>query len=154
MYPKNIFRAILWAGLVVGTADIAAAFLHYFIVTGKNPERVLWFIASGIWGKNAYSGGLSMAVAGLILHYLIAYAFTFLFFFIYPRLNLASKNKILTGLFYGIFIWLIMNLIVVPLSNTQKIGFSIKPTVIGIFILVVAIGIPLSFIAGRFYSRK
>ncbi|HTQ63625.1 MAG TPA: hypothetical protein VMI12_02455 [Puia sp.] len=154
MYQKNIFRSILWAGFLVGAADIVAAFLHYIIATGKNPERVLWFIASGVWGKDAYSGGLQMAVAGLLLHFLIAYAFTILFFFLYPRLNLGSKNKIVIGSLYGIFIWLVMNLIVVPLSNTQKFGFSIKQTAIGIFILIIAIGIPLSFIAGRFFSKE
>jgi len=153
MYPKNIFRTILWAGFLVGAADIVAAILHYMIATGKNPERVLWFIASGICGKDAYAGGSQMAVAGLLLHFLIAYAFTILFFFLYPRLNLASKNQIVIGCLYGIFIWLLMNLIVVPLSNTQKFGFSIKQTAIGVIILIVAIGIPLSFIANRFFSK-
>ena len=154
MYPKNAFRTILWAGFLVGSADIVAAFVHYVIATGKNPERVLWFIASGVWGKNAYSGGSLMAAAGLLLHFVIAYAFTILFFFIYPRLNFLSNNKIVVGLSYGIFIWLVMNLIVVRLSNTQKFPFSINQTAIGIFILTAAIGIPLSFIASRFYSKR
>jgi uncharacterized membrane protein YagU involved in acid resistance len=35
--------------------------------------------------------------------------------------NLSPKYKIIAGLFYGILIWLIMNLVVMPLSNVRQI---------------------------------
>jgi hypothetical protein len=68
----NNFSKILKAGLIVGTLDILAAFIQYAIKTGKNPTVVLKFIASGVFGKEAFNGGTMMNVYGLIFHFVIA----------------------------------------------------------------------------------
>jgi hypothetical protein len=115
---NNLFLKIIKAGVIVGTLDILAAFIYYFIKTGgKNPIDILKFIASGIFGKEAYSGGKMMILSGLILHYVIAFTFTIFFFWLFPKITIFSKYKILAGVSYGIFIWVVMNLVVVPLSN-------------------------------------
>jgi uncharacterized membrane protein YagU involved in acid resistance len=56
----------------------------------------------------------------------------------------------LTGVVYGIFIWLVMNLIVVPLSNTGSWPFTIDNAVINATILSACIRLPLSYLAHRF----
>lgn len=151
---NNLFLKIIKAGLLVGTLDILAAFIHYIIVSGKsNPLIVLKFIASGIFGNEAFSDGNIMIIAGLILHYIIALGFTLFFFWLFPKLNLLSKNKILTGITYGIFIWLIMNIVVVPLSHTPDQPFDVVSAFINVVILVVCIGIPLSLMANSFYKK-
>lgn len=149
--PPKFFRTVALAGLLVGTLDISAAFIQFVIQTGRNPIRILWFIASGILGKSAYNGSAITAIFGLLLHFFIAYCFTFLFILIYPHINFLSKNIVISGIIYGIFIWLIMNQIVVPLSNTQKFGFSWTQALIACSILILAIGIPLSIIAKKYY---
>lgn len=151
---NNLFLKIIKAGIIVGTLDILSAFIYYFIRTGgKSPFDVLKFIASGIFGKEAYSGGNMMILLGLILHYVIAFAFTIFFFWLYPKITIFSENKILAGTFYGIFIWVVMNLIVVPLSNIPNRPFNIANAIINVIILIVCIGIPLSFMANTFYNK-
>jgi hypothetical protein len=138
---------ILQAGLLTGTLDIAAALIQYYIKTEKNPEPVLKFIASGVFGNEAFSGGSIMSLYGLIFHFIIAFAFTLFFFWVFPKMKLLSKNRILTGIGYGIFIWLVMNLLVLPLSKTPKLPFTLSGAAIAIGILIVCIGLPLAFLA-------
>ncbi|WP_378410574.1 DUF1440 domain-containing protein [Rhodocytophaga aerolata] len=151
---KNGITIRVKAGVVVGTLDILAAFLHYFISTGETRvSNVLKFIASGIFGNQAFAQGNTMVVAGLFFHYLIAFAFTLFFFWVYPKINLFSKSTILTGILYGIFIWLVMNLVVVPLSNTPSQPFTLLNTLINALILIACMGIPLSLMAHSFYKK-
>ena len=150
---RNFWRTILLSGLLVGSLDITAALVQFYIKTGKEPQIVLKYIASAVFGKDAYAGGNKMAIYGLLFHFLIAFIWTIFFFLIYPKLKLLSWNRVITGVLYGIFIWIIMNLVVVPMSNAAVTGgFNIKQAIIAALILTGAIGLPLSFIAHRFYS--
>ena len=146
---------ILQAGLIAGTLDILSAFIYYFIKSGKTNFLVIFkFIASGIFGKDAGAGGTAMILAGLILHYAIAFSFTIFFFWLYPKVNVMSKNRVVTAIVYGLFVWAIMNLIVVPLSDTVHRPFNVENAIINMGILIVCIGIPLSFMANAFFSNK
>ena len=151
---ENKSSAVVKAGLLVGTLDILAAFIYYFIMSkNKDVSIVLKFIASGLFGKDAFSGGNGMIVAGLFLHYTIAFAFTFFLFWLFPRVKVFSKNKIITGIAYGVFIWMVMNLIVVPVSNIGKQPFDTVNTIINMLILISCLGIPLSIRANSYYKK-
>jgi hypothetical protein len=145
---------IIRAALFVGTLDILAAFLLYFLQTGKNPVGILNFIASGIFGKAAFSRGNLMPMAGLFFHYVIALAFTVFFFMIFIKLNKILKNKLLIGIIYGVFIWVVMNTIIGPLSNIPKRSFDMINAILNILILITCMGIPLSFIVAKFYKNN
>jgi hypothetical protein len=139
---------LIKAWLLVGTLDILCAFGFYFIKTGsKNVEVVLKFVATGVFGKSAMTGGADMIIAGLIFHYCIAFAFTCFFFFLYTKLSLISSHPILAGIIYGIAVWAVMNLIVVPLSHVPARPFDPINAIINAAILVLCIGMPLAFIA-------
>jgi hypothetical protein len=155
MPMKNKYQEIFKAWLLVGTMDILAAFILVYIRTGKLIiAGILKFIASGLFGKQALTGGRRMILAGLVLHYIIAFIFTIFFFQIFPKIKFLSANRIITGILYGIFVWSIMNLIVVPLSAVASRPVNLTNAVINIFILIIAIGIPLSFMASAYYKRK
>lgn len=147
------FQSRLKAGLIVGTLDISAAFLYYFIRTGKNPLRVLTFVASGLFGKAAFDGGSEMLLAGLVLHYIIATTFAFIFFWLFSRLEVLRKISLLTGVAYGVMVWMVMNLLVVPLSNVSRQPFRWDGALINMLILVICIGIPLSLMAKSYYKK-
>ncbi len=152
---NSLISKTIKAGLIVGTLDILSAFIYYFMKTGeKGVFNVLKFVASGVFGKAAFSGGNKMIIAGLVLHYIIAFAFTIFFLWLFPKIKAFSKNRILTGIVYGIFIWIVMNLVVVPLSNIGIGPFTIVNALINVIILTVCIGIPLSFMASTFYKKE
>jgi len=152
---KNKYQEILRAWLLVGTMDILAAFILVYARTAKlMMAGILKFIASGLFGKQALSGGRKMILAGFIIHYIIAFIFTIFFFGIFPKIKFLSVNRIISGILYGIFVWSVMNLIVVPLSGVPPRPFNVTSAVINITILIIAIGIPLSFMANAFYKKQ
>ncbi|MGS2738057.1 hypothetical protein [Sinomicrobium sp. M5D2P17] len=148
---KRLFRAILLNGLLVGTLDISAACIQAGI-RGVGPERVLRYVASGVFGDAAFSGTIAYVFYGLFFHYLIAMCWTILFFSLYPPLRLWKYNRVITGIGYGILVGLLMNFVVVPLSDVPRGPVEISSVIVAISILIVAIGIPLSFGAYSFYS--
>ena len=151
--PKSLFRVIFITGFIAGILDATAASLNFWIRTGKSPLRVFQFIASGVFGKDPEPSGNAKAAWGLLFHFCIAYLFTLIFFLIYTRIKIASKNAFITGIIYGCFVWLVMNLVVVPLSNTPKLPFNLAQTILGVIFLIVCIGLPNSLIAKKFYSK-
>src|SRR3979490_753507 len=143
-HPRSLLITILLTGLLVGTLDAAAAVVQFIIPTWRNPIRIFEYIASGVFGMNAFSGGSIMAVIGLLFHYFIATAWTSLFFTLYPRIPWLAKNRVAGGVLYGVFIWLMMNLVILPLSNVPHFPIRIEGAMIGMVILMLVVGLPVS----------
>jgi len=152
---KFPIKTVVLAWLLVGTLDITSATINYLANGGTNPVNILVYISSAIYGPQAKAiGPPSMAILGLSLHYLIALIWTIIFFILYPRIPAMSKNRLATGIVYGVCMQIIMSQVVVKLSNTAKGPFYLLNMTINAAILCVAIGIPLSFIAYRYYYGK
>ena len=152
---NKLFFKIVKAGLIVGTLDILSAFIYVFIKTGNFiPLGILKFVASGVFGKGAAAGGNMMVLAGVIIHYTIAFLFTIIFFLLYSGIKTLSKNKVLTGIIYGIFVWVVMNLIVLPFTNIAPRPFNMFNAIINMGILIICVGIPLSLMANSFYKNR
>jgi len=149
----RLFIIILWTGFLVGSLDGLGATINYLVSGNKDAAKLFQFIASGAFGKAAYSGGAAMVFMGVMFHYIVAYLFTVFFFLIAGKIKLLSRKKLLSGILYGIFIWLIMNLLILPLTRIPPCMLHFKPVVIGIAILIIAIGIPLSYIANTYYKK-
>lgn len=149
---KDLLKAILIAGLIVGTLDGLAAITSSYIQREVTPDRVFRFVASGVFGKEAFAGGTSMALMGLLFHYIVAYGWTILFFLIYSRLKFLSWNKYVVGIAYGIFVLYAMDTVVVPLSNVPnaKPGVELPQ----VFIHMFLVGLPISVLANHYYSKK
>jgi hypothetical protein len=146
-------KSVVKAFLLAGTADIILALSKFYLETGNNPVRVLHFIASGVLGNKAFEGGFLPAATGLIFHYIVTFGWTFAFYKCYPFLPDFKKYKFITGIIFAIIIWLVMNLVVLPLSLTPPIPFNALQMMYGMIILMVAVGIPVSFIIGKYYEK-
>ena len=147
--PMPAWKIILLAGLLVGTLDIMAVIIQT-LINGRKPLGMLQFIDSGMFGKRSFSGGISFGLYGLFFHYCISLGWTWLFFKVYPALKGLTKYKVLTGICFSLLIWIIMSQVVLPLSNTPPFTFKLKQAVISMLILIVAIGLPLSFMAAKY----
>jgi uncharacterized membrane protein YagU involved in acid resistance len=151
---KSKSGTIFLSGLIAGTLDILAALIIYDLILQKTPSiKILQSIASGIFKKEAYSGGSQMALYGLLLHYFIALTFAWFYFTIYPYFNFLRKNTLLSGILYGIFVWIVMNLLVLPtVFPTLPEKHLDFPLILSILILIFCIGIPIAFITKKHYS--
>ena len=153
--PGNKYKNIFIAGLLAGFLDGMAAVVDTLVRYGVGPASVFKFIASGIFGKEAFTGGSSMVLLGVFFHFFIATSWAFLFFMLYPRIKMLRKNKFLVGIVYGMLVWLVMNRIVVPLANTPKTSsFNLWQALKGMSYIILFVGIPISWLANRYYSNK
>jgi len=150
----GIVKAILLAGLLAGTLDILSAFINFYIVTGKSPVIVLHYIATAVFGQEAYNGGAGMAAVGLLFHYIIAYGWATLYFLAFPHVSFLARSKYVSGILYGAFVWFCMNLIVVPLTLVKTAPFNAAKAALQMGILMVCIGLPVAILADRFYRRR
>lgn len=70
---------------IVAIIDGVAAVMITFALYGRSPVSVFQYIASGLLGSPAFSGGLSTAFVGLIFHFFIASYGRFSFSFYIDR---------------------------------------------------------------------
>ena len=149
-FPPRTVPAIVAAGLLVGTLDLLAAIIQT-LLAGGTVLRLGQYIASGAFGKAAFNGGWPMATYGVSFHYLIAFVFTVLFFAIYPRIGSLARHRFAAGIAYGLFVWTVMNIIVVPHSAITPGAFDLQRATTAAGILIACIGLPLSFLAHRHF---
>ncbi|MGH7600943.1 MAG: hypothetical protein ACREOI_31685 [bacterium] len=146
------YRAIFWGGLIAGTLDILAAFVNSGL-RGGSPTRVLQAIASGLLGADAFKGGFSTAALGLMLHFFIATTATAIYYAASRKLKVLVDQPIVCGLAYGIPVYLVMNLIVLPLSAvTFKTSHALANVATSLLILMFCVGLPIALVVRR-YSK-
>jgi uncharacterized membrane protein YagU involved in acid resistance len=143
-------QPIFWGGLIAGTLDITAAFLTAWFRAGVTPTRVLQFVASGLLGTGSFSGGTKTALLGLALHFLIATVATIVFYLASRRWLFLIERPIIAGLLYGVVVYVVMNLVVLPLSRVQPRPLSLTGFTIGLLTLMFCIGLPIALIVRRF----
>ena len=146
--------SIILAGLIAGTLDITAACIQFYIMTERGPETIFRYIASAVVGKDAFSGGMGMILLGFFLHYLIAFIWTILFFLLYPRIRSISGNIIVNAFVYGLIVWSLMNLVIVPLTRINRAPIDFVKAIPGILIIIFCVGLPISIVAERYFRRK
>ena len=152
---NRFWKAVLVTTLVAGTLDIAAVHVNQLIRTGVFPVGIFNFIAGGaISLEKALSGGAAVVLLGVLIHYFISFSFTLLFFVMYPVIVRVSRNKYVNGLLYGAFVWVVMNLVVLPFSALPAKPFVFNnQAVTGLLILMVVFGPPISLLADRYYKH-
>jgi hypothetical protein len=151
--PLNL-KVILLGGLIAGTLDMTAACTTAWLQAGVTPVQVMRYVASGLLGPAALTGGAKIAALGLALHYLIATIWTTIFYVASRRARILVDQPILAGLLYGVVVYLIMNFIVVPLSAVRRGSPTLSSRLIQMSILMVCIGLPISLIVRRFSKPR
>ena len=88
-------------------------------------ERVFQGIAYAVLGQAAFSGGWSSASLGVLLHFSVALAWSVVWVVAYERTDFLLRatatpmRAVLVGAAYGIFVWLAMHFIVLPLTYAK-----------------------------------
>jgi len=139
-------------GLIAGALDIGYAFAHYGIVYNVPPARILQSVAAGLLGPEAArAGGLTSAGIGLAAHFTLTTmmaAFFVAWTRMVPDLN---RWPLLSGPTYGLAIFAIMQVVVLPMSAT---GGGAHPEgqflIGGLLIHAFGVGAPIALIAKRF----
>src|SRR5215469_1583508 len=139
----KLLLPILVGGALAGTFDLTSAFIT---LGPKNPL----LIAGGLLGRQALRGGAGTWILGVILHYSIAFTAAAIYCLSSRRLRFLKDHWLICGLFYGIAIYLVMNLVVLPLSAYHYMGpYQYKDMLRGILVHMMIIGLPIAFCLSR-----
>lgn len=142
------FKAILLAGLVAGVLDAIDGVVA-FGLKGFNPIQVLQYIASGLLGPLAFSGGLATAALGTVLHFVIAFVVAAVYVVASRWLTALKTKSVLFGLLFGAAVYFFMNYLVLPLSSVAHSPFSLALFLNGVIGHALFIGVPIAW-----YARK
>jgi len=148
---SKTFVAIFLSGLTAGALDITAAFINSGL-RGGTPARVLRFIASGLLGVDALKGGLGTAALGAACHFLIAFTAATVYYLASRKLSFMIEHAVISGIFYGIAVYLFMSRIVVPLSRAPAGKPTVTSVLLAAAIIIVCVGLPIALIT-RHYSK-
>ena len=148
----SVGATMLTTGLIAGTMDALAASCQFFLRTGKSPAGVWRYVASAVVRADAAVGPDARVALGIALHFVIALAWTALFFLAASRFRVVRGNPWIIGPLYGLLVWVLMNRVLVPLTliGPPK-AFNAMQAAIGALIIVVCIGIPIALGAHRVY---
>jgi uncharacterized membrane protein YagU involved in acid resistance len=114
----------------------------------KTPFVVSWqYIASGALGMPAFEGGTATVLAGVLFHFIISFLIAGVFILAVDRIPFLSRYLIPVSLLYGFVVFIVMNMIVIPLSATPPVPAPTLPWLIqAILEHILLIGLPLGLL--------
>ena len=153
---RSALLAIAAGGLIAGTLDLTQAFILF-------GHRVPLVIAAGLLGRQALHPGAGSTwsppilkasatyALGVLLHFFIAFSVTAIYYGASRKLRFLVEHPLVCGLFYGMAVESVMNLMVLPLSALHARGpYELKDLLLGYVVHMVVIGLPIAFSIRRF----
>ena len=141
---SSALLAIGIGGFTAGILDLTAAFISF----GSAVPRA---IAGGLLGPQAMKGGVPVYALGILLHFFIALSAAAVYYAASRKLAFLREHFLVCGPFYGIAVYLVMNLIVLSLSAYHASRPLPRPEMIqGLLIHMVCIGLPIAYSVRRF----
>jgi hypothetical protein len=151
----SALETVLTAGFIAGCMDLLTAILVYSVAMQRTTDtKLLQGIGRSAFGSNTFQDQTSLALLGIAVHFFIALCFAIFYFFIFPYIPFLRKQRVISGLLYGIFAWCVMNLAMLPLFHVANIPTKWDSIIRGAVILMFCIGLPISLIVSRYYILR
>lgn len=149
----GILRHVLAGAVVVGVLDAIDALVFFGLVRGASSQRIFQGVASGLIGRDAArAGGVSTALLGLLLHFLVAFCIVSTYFLLSRWWPLLTRRPVLCGLVFGVVAYFVMSFVVVPASLAAPFRTTLPPLPVvlnGIFGHALLVGLPAALFARR-----
>jgi hypothetical protein len=142
-------RAIVWGGVACAVLDGIAASVQ-FRLKGIKPLHVWQGVASGLLGERAFREGWVSGGFGVLLHFVIAFSAATVFVEACLQVPFLARAYWISGPLYGVIVFLMMNLAVVPLSRRPERPASSEVIFVQLIIHVLFVGMPIAMAANRF----
>ena len=148
---SSLLRSIALGGVIVSIAD---AIVYHWIVSsiieGYPLMSVYQYLASGALGSAAFEGGIPTALLGLFFHFFVSFVVAAVFIVSANRIPLLRRYAIPGSLVYGFGVFIVMNMVVLPLSAAPPLPPPTMPQLI-VMILdhLLVIGLPLGILVRR-----
>jgi hypothetical protein len=145
---NSLFRLTLIGGFIAGLLHLVVQQGIVFGLILKTPIiSSLQYAASGIMGDDAFTGGLATALFGLVLDFIMITIMAGVFIFSVDRIPLLRRNVIVGSILYGFGVFIVMNLIVLPLSAAPALPVPPLWLLIELVLQhILLIGLPLGLL--------
>ncbi|MFS4474392.1 DUF1440 domain-containing protein [Chryseobacterium sp. T20] len=147
------FQTILLSTLVVALLDTIAATAVFYIWFKMSFVQLFQFIASSLYGQEAFDGSSRKIVTGIIIHLVTSLIIAVVYFYAYPKIRFLSKSPVLSGLLYGLVFWLVMNLLIIPNTHIAPSPFILSLALTSIAWHMVLVGLPAALITRKYYQQ-
>jgi uncharacterized membrane protein YagU involved in acid resistance len=148
---NSLLRLSVIAGLICGAGDVII--YHWFVqnVLGGVPLISLYqYIASGALGESAFAGGISTALLGVLFHFIFSIVIAGVFILAVDRIPLLRRQIIPGSLLYGFGVFVVMNMIVTPLSATPPLPTpTTSELIVAIIVHILVAGLLLGIVVRR-----
>lgn len=149
----SVVSAVVLAGLAGGAVDFIYACV-VGMIHGRSVVRVWQGVASGWLGKAAADGGLGTAALGIVTHFGIATCMAATYALAAARVTLLYRRPALCGAAYGLLLYVVMYLVVLPLRFP-----AVFPRWDGVQSLTdiashVGVGLALAIVLSRWNARR
>jgi hypothetical protein len=148
---NSLLRLSVIAGLICGAVDVII--FHWFIqnVLGGVPLITLYqYIASGALGESAFAGGIPTALLGVLFHFIFSIVIAGVFILGVDRIPLLRRHIIPGSLLYGFGVFVVMNMIVTPLSATPPLPTpTTSELIVTIIVHILVAGLLLGIVVRR-----
>lgn len=118
--PRTSLPLVVGGGLLVAVFDAVFACTWWAIAAGVGPMRILQSIGAGLLGEASFAGGWRSAAIGAAAHCFIAICMVGAYVFATSRLPVLMRRPLRWGVAYGLFLYALMNFVVVPLSAAPR----------------------------------
>ena len=148
---SSVLRSIALGGSIIFVVQLIIQSWFVASILQQNPFIVvLQYIASGALGESAFAGGTATALLGVLFHYMISFVIAGVFILSADRIHLLRRFPFVFSLLYGFGVFIVMNLIVLPLSAAP----TLPAPPIGLLIEIILehillIGLPLGILVQR-----
>ena len=148
---NSLIRLSLIGGIISGLLHLLIQQGIVFGLILKAPMiSQLQFVASGIMGDAAFTGGLATALLGLVLDFIMITIMAGVFVFSVDRIPLLRRHVIPGSILYGFGVFIVMNLIVLPLSAAPALPAPPLWLLIELVLQhILLIGLPLGILVRR-----
>jgi hypothetical protein len=123
---RGVMGRVLRAAAAVFVLDGLYVLVVFVLILQRTTvERVFQGIAYAVLGQAAFSGGWWSAFLGVLLHFSVALAWSVVWIVAYERSDFLRRatatpmRAVLVGAAYGIFVWLAMHFVVLPLTHAK-----------------------------------
>ena len=144
---SSLFRSSVIGGLIIGMLHLIIQAWFVFSFLGKTPFiSVLQYITSGTMGNAAFEGGRATALLGVVLEFLMTIIIAGVFILSADRIPLLRRHVIVGSLLYGFGVFIVMYVIVLPLSAAPTVPVSTMEVIEIAVEHILLIGLPLGIL--------
>ncbi len=145
----NTLVAILWGGASCAILDGAASTVA-FGLKGVKPSQLWQGVASGLLGPESFGWGNASVALGLLFHCSIAFVAAAVFTEASHYFPFLAIHYLISGAWFGVMVFLVMNLIVIPLSAMAKRPVTPQGVITQVIIHIVCVGLPIAIATSRY----